>query len=148
MILSTWVLALSAANAVEIFASVSPTATWAGVVPPAWNSSARAAVSDAAWLTLIVTSLVALLLTMILSTWALELSASKAVEMAAAVSLTATCAGDVPFAWNSSPKAVVSDAAWLTLIVTSLVALSLTMILSTCVLAFSALKAEEMAAAA
>src|SRR5579862_8688955 len=147
MILSTWVLELSASNAEEMLAAVSETATCAGVTPPAWNSSPRAVVSDAACETLIVTSFVALFDTMILSTWVLALSSLKAVEMFAAVSLTATLSGVVPPAWNSSPKAVVSDAACETLIVTSLVALSETMILSTWVLAFSASKAEDRLAA-
>src|SRR5580698_855106 len=147
MILSTWVLALSASKAEERFAEVSWTATWAGVVPLDWNNSPSAVPSDAAWAAVIVTSAEPLLLTTILSTWLLAFSASKAVEMFAALSLTATWAGVVPLAWTSSPSAVVSVPAWAALIVTSLVALSETMILSTWLLAFSASKADEMFAA-
>src|SRR5579862_1651472 len=147
MILSTWVLALSASKAEDRLAAVSWTATWAGVVPLDWNSSPSAVPSDAACDAVIVTSALPLLLTTILSTWVLELSASKADEMFAAVSETATWAGVVPLAWTSSPSAVLSVPAWLALIVTSLVALSETMILSTWLLPFSASMAEEMAAA-
>ncbi len=147
MILSTWLLAFNASKAPEMLAAVSETATWAGVVPFAWNSSPSTAESAAAWAAVIVTSLVALSLTMILSTWLLALSASIAPATFAAVSETATWAGVVPLAWNSSPRTVESAAACAAVIVTSWVALSETMILSTWVLALSALIAAEMFAA-
>ncbi len=87
-ILSTWMLALSASNAAEMFAAVSETATLACVVPSALKSSLSTAVSAAACAAVMVTSLLPLSLTMTLTTWALPLSELTAEEMFAAVSVT------------------------------------------------------------
>ncbi len=147
MILLTWVLAFSASNAAEMADAESETATWAGVVPLARKSSFSAAVSAAAWATVIVTSLLPLSETMTLSTWVLPFRALKAPEMFEAVSETATASGVVPFDWNSSFSATVSAAACAAVIVTSCVALSETMTLLTKPLAASASNAPEMFAA-